>query len=179
MASKNTDNSSAGDILLIKELSPYLGYTRAQLKWALEEAKHGGMAVESLLERAISIQGKIKRSNKDGEDFIDGSDAKKVTLSRNSKSDNSLSCHISNLKNKKGILRVAVSDPFRNKVHYFKIPHSLYVGRKTINLSFSHKSLDGMPNIKEKTNSKSFSAMVWQYYKCDSFEELCRPVKWK
>lgn len=185
MASKNTQNVADGDVLIINELSEYLKYNDVQRKFLIDLAKKGIIAVETLLEEAISKVGKIKRSNKDGEDFVDGSDAKKAVVSLNDVNSGTRAAFIGNVANKKGILRVLVSEPMTGELFFFKIPNREIKGKGNIKIGFSKEggmqskvAYKMMPeyNIlgkKVKFKPKSFSEKVWLMYRVSSFKELC------
>ena len=121
MASKNTENTIAGDTLIIEMLSKYMNWSSSNKKLMLQLANDGVIAVETLLEVAISKVGNLKRSNADGEDFIDGSDAKKATVYE---SNLKRVAWIGNVK-KNGALRTVVADPEINEIFYFKIPQDI------------------------------------------------------
>ena len=112
MASKNTENTVAGDTLIIEMLSKYMNWDKSNKKLMLEMASHGVIAVETLLELAISKVGNLQRSNEDGEDFVDGSDAKKATVYNQ---DTNRVAWIGNIK-KNGVLRTVVADPEINEI---------------------------------------------------------------
>jgi len=180
MASKNTINTVDGDTLIINALAKQLRYDKTKTKTMLELAKHGVIAVETFVELAISKVGKLERSNVDGQDFVDGSDAKKGTVhthSHGKKTHLTRECVISNLKNKNGALRVVIADPFVKDVFYFKIPHEEIKGRKQINFIFNF--FGGKP---EKFNNPSFSSnedttlswRLWNEYRVNTFKELCQ-----
>jgi hypothetical protein len=186
MASKNTKNTALGDILIINELAKHLKFSEEEKKFTIKLAKKGIIAVETLLEESISKVGKIKRSNEDGEDFIDGSDAKKCIVSNNDSKTDSKSVTISNVNGKKGILRVLVADPNTKQLYYFKIPNrELKNKHNGIKIMFSKNG--GMPehlkkksiptvNIWGEKNIKvpdTFSARCWLTFRVNSFKELC------
>lgn len=163
MASIFTENCVAGDILIVKELTKHLEYSPSQTKFVIELAKSGQIAVETMLENAISKIGKLMRSSKKGEDFIDGSDAKKAITWQVDKNLYSWRrTEIGNLKNKRGILRCMVADSISQELYYFKFPHSAYKGKQKILIPFDRFGF-------QATNSRS---SVWNY-QVSSFEELC------
>ena len=184
VASKNTQNVADGDVLIINELSEYLKYTDVQTKFLVDLAKKGIIAVETLLEEAISKVGKIKRSNKDGEDFVDGSDAKKAVVTLKDANTGERAASIGNVGNKKGILRVLVSEPMTEQLFFFKIPNREIKGKNSIKISFSREGgmqdkirrtliLNSTLDKKTKIKPKSFSERAWLMYRVHSFKELC------
>lgn len=168
MASKNTENTIAGDKLIIEELSNHLEYTKKERKFLLELSFNGAIAVETMLEYAISVVGDIPRSNADGEDFVDGSDAKKATVYNTGKS---RTCWVGNVK-KNGILRVMVADAVANEIFYFKIPQwvvGMFNNRRDF-LSFTFNPKGGMP---DKLHVGKASYIIWTDCRVNTFKELC------
>lgn len=114
MASNHTENCAETDALAVEYLWSHVkdncGITKKQ---AVAACKAGFMSVSNILEQVLSdTNSKLKRSNKTGEDFIDGSDAKFVRA-RNVHNGNGYdfnSCVISasSLRNKKGIIRTFI-----------------------------------------------------------------------
>jgi hypothetical protein len=179
MASKISDNIVAGDLLLIKELAPYIGMKK-DLPVLLKLAKNGAIATETLLEMAISKVGKLERSAKDGQDFVDGSDAKKAIPYFADKAKKVRVAWIGKIF-KNGYLRIAVSDPLAKEVYYFKVPksHLEHLKRKkrdcfTITFSTNGGPPDNM-NYGENRNNGwgSLSYRMWNFYRVSSFKELC------
>jgi len=168
MASKNTENTVAGDTLIIEMLSKYMNWDKSNKKLMLEMASHGVIAVETLLELAISKVGNLQRSNEDGEDFVDGSDAKKATVYNQ---DTNRVAWIGNIK-KNGVLRTVVADPEINEIFYFKIPQSItecYNNKRdmmTIPFSFN----GGKP---ERMQFAKTPWIIWNECRVNNFEELC------
>ena len=168
VASKITDNTVLGDKLLIPVLGKYLGFSEEKINMCIELAESGCIAVESLLELTISKVGNLQQSIIDGQDFIDGSDAKKCVVTTISLDDGSIGATITNVKNKNGILRVVVSEPTTNKIYYFKIPNEELKERHNIKIRFSN--FGGMPR---KLRQDTLSWKLWNKYRVDTFEELC------
>jgi hypothetical protein len=183
MASKNTPNTVDGDIILIRELAKHLKYTETETKFMTRLAKKGIIAVESLLEEAISKVGKLERSHVNGQDFTDGSDAKKSVVTCNDAITEQRASTISNIKNKNGTLRIMISDPCTKEIFYFKVPNEELKNKKCIKIFF-HKN-GGMPmKIQQKTiirditkdtslYLKSFNERAWLKYRVNTFKELC------
>lgn len=133
MASNHTEKSAETDALAVEYLWPHLksnyGISTEQ---AVLACKAGLMSVSNILEQVIADNNKkLKRSNKTGEDFSDGSDAKFVR-SRNVHNGNGYYfnfCTISakSLRNKKGIIRAFIIqiDSRTNTHNYFmfRIPY--------------------------------------------------------
>lgn len=114
MASNHTEHCAETDSLAVEYLWRHLkndyGISTMQ---AVDACKAGLMSVSNILEQVIADNNpKLKRSNKTGEDFSDGSDAKFVRA-RNIHNGNGYdfnSCTISakSLRNKKGIIRTFI-----------------------------------------------------------------------
>jgi hypothetical protein len=179
MASVLTDNTVDGDILIIQELCKQLRYSKQKTKFFVDAAKHGVIAVETFLEQAIAKVGGLTRTNKNGRDFTDGSDAKKGTVyththGLNGQVDRNVTRNVTigNLKNKRGILRVVVADPWTQELFYFKVPHSAYADKKKIDLTFS---MEGQPEvIKYRCGNLTLSWKMWNKYRVNTFNELCQ-----
>jgi len=172
MASKNTPNVVKGDIMIISELAKHLKYSASERKFLIRLAKKGVVAVESMLEEAIAKVGKIERSHADGEDFINGDDAKKAIV--NSRFHGPLRGHsreasIANLSRKRGNLLVMIAEPENNELFYFKIPPHEYKNKKAITFQFSK---NGGMNTKFMKGTNSQSWRIWHQYRVMSFKEL-------
>jgi hypothetical protein len=170
MASKVTKNVVGGDILIIRELAKHLKYSQDERKFMTRLAKKGAIAVETLLEEAISKVGKLQRCIKDGQDFKDKSDAKKAIVhSHNCGKYVTRRGLISNVCKKNGKLRVMIADNFTDELFYFVIPRNECIGRGTIEIIFNQRG--GEP---ESFKSKeSFNWRIWNKYRVKSFKELC------
>jgi|688.fasta_scaffold1079208_2 hypothetical protein len=173
MASMVTVNTVAGDKLIIAELAKQLKYTKKEFKFLLNLAESGVVAVETMLELAISKIGKLERSIIDGQDFTDKSDAKKGTVSIISTStgykSGSRGVTIGNIRNKKGLLRVMVAEPFTDELFYFKIPNKELNNRHNIKIRF-----DGFGGEPMNLNEGSLSHRIWNNYRIATFEEFCK-----
>ena len=182
MASKNTENTIAGDILIINELSKHLKYSQVEKQFLIRLAKQGIVAVESLLEQSISKVGRIKRCLKDGQDFEDGSDAKKTTVGLISVDTGARGCTVGNVSSKNGILRIIAAEPMTSEIFYFKIPNHEIIGKINIKITFDKEG--GVPRkILNKVLSKNFfdeviipktfNERAWVMYRVENFKELC------
>jgi hypothetical protein len=174
MASKVTDNVVAGDILIIKELSKHLKYSQEERKFMIRLAKKGAIAVETLLEEAISKIGKIERCIQDGQDFKDKSDAKKGIVHFHSHGANystvNRECNIGNVIAKNGKLRIMIADNLTDELFYFVVPKPAYKGRKNLNIIFNMRG--GAPESFK--GNKSFNYAMWNKYRVNSFKEMCQ-----
>jgi hypothetical protein len=171
MASKLTDNIVAGDMLIVEELSKHLKYTKTERMFLKRLIKKGAIAVESLLEEAISKVGNVKRSIIDGQDFIDKSDAKKVVVhTHNHGQQKARRGMIGNIANKNGKLRVMMADAFTGELFYFIIPRKECSGKGTLEVVFNQRG--GAP---QRFNGKNTICWrVWNKYRVNSFKELCQ-----
>lgn len=173
MASKNTPNVVAGDIMIIKELSKHLKYSPQERKFLIRLARKGIVAVETMLEEAISKVGKVKRSNKDGEDFECGGDAKKAIVNRRQHGpvrSHSREAGISNLKKKRGNLLVMIAEPMTNELFYFVIPYHEYKNQSAILFQFNK---NGGENT-HFNGKKSQSWRIWNQYRAYSFKDFVK-----
>jgi hypothetical protein len=157
MAANHTAYSAITDGLAVDYLWGYLkkngGVTKKQ---AIELAKTGLMSVSNLLEQVIADNSKLKRSNEDGEDFNDHSDAKymrarSINHSKYKGKDVQRTwCSLSpsSVRNKTGALRVFITymDENLNKIGYrmFVLPYPLWKKRMTKSgIVFTFSSKDG------------------------------------
>jgi hypothetical protein len=169
MASKLTINSIAGDLLIVEELMKHLRYTPEERKLILKMTKKGMIAVETMLEEAISRIGKLPRSSHGhGEDFIDGTDAKKGVVSNNDTDTRTKAVTIGSIANKIGDLRVMVSDPLTQKLFYFRIPNRELKNKPNIKIFFGQNG-----DCPKKPKMNTFSGKCWLKYQVNSFRELC------
>lgn len=156
------------DKILIDFIYKYAGYTQADLPTLQKAVMQGDLAVESIVENAIAITGKLKRTNNDGEDFDDGSDAKKaIAMNQCGFRSYNKSTRIST-NNKTGLLRIIVIEPDIEKLFFFKIPYSVYGGQRLIRIPFDYYG--GKPKRFRYDNVVGRS-----YWDCEvkTFEELC------
>jgi hypothetical protein len=171
MASKLTKNSIAGDILIVTELAKHLKYSLAERQLILRMTKKGMIAVETMLEEAISRVGKLTRSEHgNGEDFIDGTDAKKGVVSNNDTNTRTKAVTIGRVSSKVGDLRIMASDPLNGKLFYFRIPNHELKDKCNIKIMFGQ---DG--DMPKKLRPNTFSGRCWLNYQVKSFKELCLP----
>lgn len=173
MATHLTENSIAGDSLIFEEIikKAYRNIETIDTLTLLRKMVNDGVIqVDGLFEKAVSVVGKLDRDSTEGRDFADGSDAKKATtfwqIGYPSASNSLVNpvvrrrADIKNLKNKKGVLRCIIAETHTNKVYYFRIPASVYRGKKKISIDFDK---NGIPN----------GGKYWQW-ECKSFSEMVR-----
>jgi hypothetical protein len=171
MASKITDNTIAGDILIVTELCKQLKFTPQETGTILKLTKMGAIATESLLEEAISKVGKLKRTTENGMDFTDQSDAKKCIVSKNDNKTRTQAITISNIRNKKGSLRIMAAAANSNKLYYFIIPNFEIGNKPNMKIMFDH---NGYPSGNSKKDS--FSYRCWNEYQVKTFKQLCKKL---
>lgn len=168
------------DIEVFKFLQPKAYPKKAHLnKEILNFVKDGVIQVETLYEKALSVQGKLKRDSVYGQDFSDGSDAKKCiaathTATRYRKLVNGRYgkyleprhiAKIGRIKNKCGLLRILVHEPIQNKFYFFKIPYAAYehlthAKFSSINIHFNVDGTIGKSSKWEKYRVNSFKALA-------------------
>jgi hypothetical protein len=172
MASKYSLDVFASDLILLNKIYRFAGYTKRDLPILQKATTRGDLAMESLVENAISRTGKIQRVNIPGMDFDDGSDAKKVTVVNQGTIAKPKRGAGFSTKNKKGLLRVVVVDPMVNEVFYFKIPPEFYVGqkqkRREVALRIPFSKFGGKPQF---TPNATTSVDIWNF-EVSSFKEL-------
>jgi hypothetical protein len=179
MASKNTKNAVDGDLLILSELMKHLRIPTSQRQDLIKVVKWGGLAIETWLEQAISKVAKIKRSNKDGEDFVNGWEAKKCTVIYHShgKGNQAVNreANISNLHAKHGDVLIVAADPLSKELFYFKVPSDEIQGRKSITITFNTNG-GAMTKFSARDGSveNSFSWRMWNLYRKKTFRELCK-----
>lgn len=173
MASKFNLEAFKADEILLEKIYKFAGYKESDLPTLKRAVKRGDLAMESMVENAISRVGKIKRVDLQGMDFEDGSDSKKVTVVNQGTKIKPVRGAGFSSKNKKGTLRVVVVEPMTNEVFYFKIPPEFYIGqkqrRRELGLRIYFSNNGGKPNF---TNKATESKKVWSY-QVKSFKELC------
>jgi hypothetical protein len=181
MAANHTEYSAITDGLAVDYLWDHLkkngGVTKQQ---AIQLTETGLLSVSNLLEQVIADNNKrIKRSNEDGEDFNDHSDAKymrarSINHSKyKGKAVQRTWCCLSpaSVRNKKGALRIFITymDENIQKTAYrmFVLPYPIWKNRMTkTGISFSFSSKNGA-----LTNS---SSKRWGEFEVKSIEELSK-----
>lgn len=176
MAANHTPEIAKCEVKAIEFLWKYCKYKGVSLEAVKEMAKDGALSINRILEIALERTGKLEHSNKKGEDFSDGSDAKYAT-SRNRIHDNGADyisqrnwADVSGLKNKRGTLRIYINyvnwiDGI-HKPFMFKIPYKVWSSEKLSqgNLKFYFSSKD---NDLTKMTRERFGK-----YQVNTFEEL-------
>lgn len=173
MASKYSKEQFQADEILLNKIYRFAGYKSEHLPGLKKAVRQGDIAMESMVENAISRVGKLERINKTGMDFIDGSDAKKVTVVNQGTIAKPNRGAGFSVVNKKGLLRVVVTDPLVSEVFYFRIPPEFYVGAKQKRREIAIRILfdkDGGQPKKIKKNGTS--DQIWSY-RVKSFKQLC------
>jgi len=173
MASRYSKEAFKADEILLNKIYNHAGYNKKDIPTLLKAVRRGDLAMESLVENAISKVGKLERVNIQGMDFIDGSDAKKVTVVNQGTIDKPIRGAGFSTKNKKGILRVVVVEPMTEEVFYFRIPPEFYIGReqkrREIALRIPFSKFGGIPQHKP---SSTTSKEIWDF-QVKTFKKLC------
>jgi Mor family transcriptional regulator len=140
MAAHLGHNAMRGEKIFFDNLMhrAYRGYLRINTERLLERmVEDGVLQIDALLEKTISVVGRIPRDSGVGRDFRDGSDAKKVTSHRSrSRSGLRNRAQVRKIANKKGILRVMVAETVSGQCYYFRIPYQAYRHLKCISIPF-------------------------------------------
>lgn len=122
-----------------------------------------------LLEHAISIQGNLEKFNTVGKDFTDISDAKLISVRTSSKG-KAYSAPITNIHQKRGLLRVVCYERKQDKFYFFLIPYESYKHiPKTSNIEIPF-DLTGDPRRKNKCKTN------WWNYEQTTFRGICVPA---
>lgn len=174
MASKYSKEQFIADKILLEKIYKFAGYKKEHLPALTKAVKQGDLAMESMVENAISRIGKLERTNQTGMDFTDGSDAKKVTVVNQGTIKSPLRGAGFSSKNKKGILRVVVVDPLVEEVFYFKIPPEFYLGqeqkRREVGLRILFSKEGGKPDFKLRSPT---AQQMWSF-QVRTFKDLCK-----
>jgi hypothetical protein len=186
MASNHSEQTGESDSLALDFLwtkmstTARAGVTLAQAK---KLAKNGLISVSNVLEQAIlDTNKKLKKSNKTGEDYTDGSDAKYMTArprghgSYQGKKKNTVHkitaavLSPASVKNKKGSLRVFIThiDEVNDRVEYrmFLLPYPQW---KKI---MPKGGIDFCFNVKGELAPRSVKR--WGKFEVKTFKELCK-----
>jgi hypothetical protein len=178
MASINSKNAVDGDVLILTELAKHLRIRKSKLPELIKIAKWGGLAIETFFEQAISKVAKVARSNKNGEDFVNGWEAKKCTVSfhtHGKKKSINREATVGNLHAKHGDVLIIVADPLVNQLFYFKVPKHEIKDRKSITITLNTSGGE-LVNFRKVNGSleNSFSWRLWNRYRCKNFRDLCK-----
>ena len=184
MSTNHSEQTAESDILAIEYLWKKMSANAkagVSVEQAKKLAKNGLVSVSNILEQAI-LDGnkKLKKSNKDGEDYTDGSDAKYMTArdrghgkSKSGTQTTKNACVLSptSVKNKQGVLRIFIThiDSKHNTVNYrmFLLPYPQWKNRMTkagIPFFFSSKTGNLTPTAEKR----------WGEFEVKSFKELCK-----
>lgn len=164
MATTLGENSVAGDQILFEDIMSraYTNFKNMDPLLLLRKmVSDGVIQMDALVEKAISVQGKLKRESVEGRDFVDGSDAKKALtqpLVEKGKAPRRVAA-IKNIQGKHGVLRIIVAETLTGKTYYFRIPKKAYKGLLSLRIYFNQ---DGSPKDGK-----------WFNYQCRTFKQLC------
>jgi hypothetical protein len=160
----DTQRTIIGHKLIYSELAKALKIPNEVRKINLKQIEHGIISIDNFVEYAISKLGKLERSYGIGQDFIDGSDAKKTVVS----GETGRRATVNNCKNKKGILRTIVADGKNGQVYYFKIPYKFYKGKNSFKILFSVEG--GRPT--KGISKLMISQKIWDECQVKSIKEF-------
>jgi hypothetical protein len=173
MASKYSTEQFKADEILLEKIYKFAGYKKEHLPTLKKAVKQGDLAMESVVENAISKVGKLQRVDLLGMDFVDGSDAKKVTVANQGTIKSPIRGAGFSTKNKSGVLRVVVTDPLISEVFYFKIPPSFYKDVKQKRRNTGLRILFDKVGGKPKKLNEGTTKQLWDF-QVKSFKELCK-----
>lgn len=163
MATTLGENSVAGDQIIFEDIisHAYANFKNMDPLVLLRKmVSDGVIQMDALVEKAISVKGKLKRESVEGRDFVDGSDAKKaLTQPQIDKRSRRRVATIRNIQGKHGVLRIIVGETLTGKTYYFKVPKKAYRGLPQIKIYFNE---DGSPKDGK-----------WFQYQCNTFKQLC------
>jgi len=129
------------------------------------------LSTGSLLEQAISTRKRLTRHNTIGKDFVDGSDAKSASV-RWSSVNTHYGAPISDIHNKKGLLRCVIYERLHDKFYYFLIPHEAYKNiPKSSNIEIPF-NLDGTP----KRDARRIRNVNWWQFEVPDFDGILADV---
>lgn len=146
----------------------YPNATKTEHKFAKKLVDDGVIAIETLLEVAVSVVGKLERDSSHGKDFKNGDDVKKTTV-RTSCRGQRYSANVSRVHTKVGDIRVMCYERIQDKFYYFIFPNASFQHiPSSSNIEIPFES-DGTPRRFPKS---SLAKMNWWNYEVDSFEEM-------
>ena len=129
--------------------------------------EYGILPQDRLLEVAISVKKNLARYNTEGQDFIDGSDAKTSSV-RWSSNRKTYSAPITNVHKKIGLLRCVIYERMLDKFYYFLIPHDAYKHiTSTSNIDIPFDTTTYLPRRDVK-----YKIINWWNFEVKSFEDI-------
>ncbi len=129
------------------------------------------LSTGKLLEAAISRAKGLTRHDTMGRDFVDGSDAKSASARWHG---TSYGAPISDVFNKKGLLRCVVYERLQDKFYYFLIPHKAYENiSKSSNIEIPF-NLDGSP--KRNPTARSLRNVDWWQFEVPDFKGILADI---
>jgi hypothetical protein len=137
--------------------------TKVEYEMGYKMFNKGEIAVESMLENALSALGGPKKMSVHYMDFSDGSDAKK-SCTRTRNYGKNYDAQVSNIKKKVGDLRVVVYERKQKIFRFFFIPYSEYRNMSSIEIPFN---LDGTPKRVTRRGVQK-----WWKFEVSSLQEL-------
>lgn len=129
--------------------------------------KYGLLTKSTLLEVAISVKKNLERYDTEGQDYVDGSDAKTASV-RWSNEGKSYGAPITSVHNKKGLLRCLIYERRNDKFYYFLIPHDAYKHiTSTSNIEIPFDVDTGNPR-----RDSRYKIVNWWDFEVSSFDEI-------
>jgi len=168
----STALATAEDYKFFDFLAPYRwpNKTKKQIAAYRELVADGDLQIETVLENALvqACRGAYTRVAEMGRDFCDGGDAKKASSNfRNNDLARNLwtnSFAITNLKNKKGVIRALCYSKEQDKFYFFAIPYKAYKGMNRVDIA-----LDNSSGYREPVGIPKGK---WTRYMIPNFEQL-------
>ena len=167
MASTLGENSVKSDHIIFDEIFnlAYPNICKRSKQDIKSLINDGVLQMDALFEQAISVVGNLERESVEGRDFVDFSDAKKVTVQwlYETGAATRRVATVRNIRGKQGWLRVIAAETLTDTAYFFKIPKEAYKDISCIRIYFNE---DGSPKLDGK----------WFRYHCATFEELSEPI---
>ena len=153
----------------------YPNASKKEYSFAKSLVDDGVIAIETLLEVAVSQVGNLIRDSAHGKDFKNGDDVKKASV-RTFNHGMSYAANVSQVHTKVGRLRVMCYERKQDKFYYFIIPnHAFQHISSTSNIDIPFE-LDGTPRRVPKRKKRYAN---WWDYEVESFEKMARKRKVK
>jgi len=171
-----TDNAVQYDVLMVRELAPYLHLSACEIDNLIKFTKMGIVQRETVAELAMSTMGDFDGDSIIGRDFDDGTDAKTVvSVARNnniSKGQWTNSFQVRSVTSKTGDLRIIAYNKILDQFHFFYIPYSAYRHiTRTLEIIIERiYCIGGEPQFTGIPQRH----LKWWEYEVSSFAELCK-----
>lgn len=139
-----------------------------EIKMVMEDTAAGAYNTELLVEETISYQANLPRSDKNGEDYIDGSDCKVTSVMLHNRKNNSVRWALYNVRAKQGVIRAVIYNQFQNNVAFFLIPmdQKIYMQYYASSRGRLQGAYNRISDIYEHINQ----------FRVANFTSLCAPI---